>query len=304
MEVNFNQLKYFVAIVKHGSFWSAALEEYISQSSLSKQIKALETELGVTLFNRSGNKITLTEAGSCFYSYALRILDIKNEMHKELTEFETTPIEEVKFASIPIVSSYKISSLLSDFQKVNKNRKQVVNYNILEEEQKDVLMLLKNDKVDFAFVRDGFKQLPEYEHRLFMTDEIGLICSQESELAQLEKFEFSMPRDEKIILISPKSEIYRILMEELRKVNRESNVTATMTRHRNVFSMVANNVGITFFTKRMLEQGHTITGMRYVPLTVPIYSNVYIVKRKDKVLNQTTERFWEFLCSKYQEYKL
>ena len=113
-----------------------------------------------------------------------------------------------------------------------------------------------------------------------------------------------MLRDEKIILISPKSEIYRILMEELRKVNRESNVTATMTRHRNVFSMVANNVGITFFTKRMLEQGHTITGMRYVPLTVPIYSNVYIVKRKDKVLNQTTERFWEFLCSKYQEYKL
>ena len=125
MEVNFNQLKYFVAIVKQGSFWSAALEEYISQSSLSKQIKALETELGVTLFNRSGNKITLTEAGSCFYSYALRILDIKNEMHKELTEFETTPIEEVKFASIPIVSSYKISSLLSDFQKVNKNRKPV-----------------------------------------------------------------------------------------------------------------------------------------------------------------------------------
>lgn len=64
--MNFNQLRYFVAIVKHGSFWSAALEEYISQSSLSKQIKALETELGVVLFNRTGNKITLTEAGQCF----------------------------------------------------------------------------------------------------------------------------------------------------------------------------------------------------------------------------------------------
>ena len=55
-----------------------------------------------------------------------------------------------------------------------------------------------------------------------------------------------MLRDEKIILISPKSEIYRILMEKLRKVNKECNVAATMTRHRNVFSMVANNVGITF----------------------------------------------------------
>ena len=134
--MNFNQLRYFVAIVKHGSFWSAALEEYISQSSLSKQIKALETELGVVLFNRTGNKITLTEAGQCFYDYALQLLETKNEMHQELMAFEDTPIEEVKFASIPIVSSYKISTLLSEFQKVNKNRRQVVNYNILEEEQK------------------------------------------------------------------------------------------------------------------------------------------------------------------------
>ena len=65
--MNFNQLRYFVAIVKHGSFWSAALEEYISVFALSKQIKALETELGVVLFNRTGNKITLTEADQCFY---------------------------------------------------------------------------------------------------------------------------------------------------------------------------------------------------------------------------------------------
>ena len=99
--MNFNQLRYFVAIVKHGSFWSAALEEYISQSSLSKQIKALETELGVVLFNRTGNKITLTEAGQCFYDYALQLLETKNEMHQELMAFEDTPIEEVKFASIP-----------------------------------------------------------------------------------------------------------------------------------------------------------------------------------------------------------
>ena len=55
-----------------------------------------------------------------------------------------------------------------------------------------------------------------------------------------------------------------------------------MTRHRNVFSMVANNVGITFFTKRMLEEGHSIEGLKYVPLAMPIYSNVYIVKRKEK----------------------
>ena len=66
---------------------------------------------------------------------------------------------------------------------------------------------------------------------------------------------------------------------------------------------MANNVGITFFTKRMLEEGHSIEGLKYVPLTMPIYSNVYIVKRKEKTLNATTEKFWKFLCGKYQEYQ-
>lgn len=44
--MNLNQLKYFMAIVKTGSFSNAADDMYISQSSMSKQIKALETELG------------------------------------------------------------------------------------------------------------------------------------------------------------------------------------------------------------------------------------------------------------------
>lgn len=47
----------------------------------------------------------------------------------------------------------------------------------------------------------------------------------------------------------------------------------------------------------------SIEGLKYVPLTMPIYSNVYIVKRKEKTLNATTEKFWKFLCGKYQEYQ-
>lgn len=51
------------------------------------------------------------------------------------------------------------------------------------------------------------------------------------------------------------------------------------------------------------KEGHSIEGLKYVPLAMPIYSNVYIVKRKEKTLNATTEKFWKFLCGKYQEYQ-
>ena len=55
------QIKYFLAILEYSNFSNAAEEMYISQSSLSKQIKSLENELGITLFARSNNKVSLRE---------------------------------------------------------------------------------------------------------------------------------------------------------------------------------------------------------------------------------------------------
>ena len=57
------QLVLFLAIEKNGSFFKAAEECFISQSALSKQIRSLEEELGVELFNRSSRTASITEAG-------------------------------------------------------------------------------------------------------------------------------------------------------------------------------------------------------------------------------------------------
>ena len=302
-DVHLNQLKYFVAIVRHGSFWSAALEEYISQSSISKQIKALENELGVVLFERSGNKTTLTEAGKCFYEYATKVLAMTDDMLLDLSQFDRKGEENIVFASIPIIGAYKVSNLLSEFQKENKDAKQVINYNIFEEEQKNVIFLLKSDKVSFAFLRDEFNKLVEYEHRLFLTDEIGLICSKKSPLAKLKSFDFSMLDYEKVIMISPKSEVYTIVRDHLRQAGKEDNIVATTTRHRNLLSMVADNVGITFFAKRTMQDTDMAEELQFVPLALPIYSNIYVVRHRKRVFNAITEKFWQYLCQHFPEYK-
>ena len=78
--MNLNQLKYFLAIVKTGSFSNAADDMYISQSSMSKQIKALETELGVDLFKREHSKVYLTEIGAEFAKYAEMTIKQHNDM--------------------------------------------------------------------------------------------------------------------------------------------------------------------------------------------------------------------------------
>jgi LysR family nitrogen assimilation transcriptional regulator len=68
------QLKYFVAVADAGSLSAAARKVLIAQSALSKQMSALEAELGVTLFHRGNSGIAINEAGKVFYEYALGIL--------------------------------------------------------------------------------------------------------------------------------------------------------------------------------------------------------------------------------------
>ena len=64
------QLRIFKAIVCEKSFTQAATILFISQPSVSKQIKILETHLGILLLNRHGNKVSLTEAGHIFLQYS------------------------------------------------------------------------------------------------------------------------------------------------------------------------------------------------------------------------------------------
>lgn len=64
------QLKYFLAVARHASFTRAARECGVSQPSISQQVQSLERELGFSLFDRSGQKVTLTPAGQAFHSRA------------------------------------------------------------------------------------------------------------------------------------------------------------------------------------------------------------------------------------------
>ena len=67
------QCKYILKIAEYGSFNKAAKELFVAQSSLSVSVKALENELGIKIFERSGNGVYLTEEGAEFARYARQI---------------------------------------------------------------------------------------------------------------------------------------------------------------------------------------------------------------------------------------
>lgn len=71
--MTFEQLTYFIATVESATFFDAAETLHITQSSLSKQIKKMEEELGTPLWDRSKRRAILTPAGRVFYLEAQKL---------------------------------------------------------------------------------------------------------------------------------------------------------------------------------------------------------------------------------------
>ena len=74
------QMKYFITVVDCHSFTEAAEQCFISQSAISQQIKSLEKELGIRLFERNKRQLSLTPAGEYFYRHRKVILDEIEEL--------------------------------------------------------------------------------------------------------------------------------------------------------------------------------------------------------------------------------
>lgn len=84
--LNFHHLHYFWAVAKEGNLTRAAAQLHVSQSAMSAQIKRLESQLGQSLFERTGRTLTLTDAGRLAFTYAETIFATGNELMEVLRE--------------------------------------------------------------------------------------------------------------------------------------------------------------------------------------------------------------------------
>ena len=83
-------LKYFVAVVEEKSITKAASKLCMAQPPLTRQIKNLEAELGVTLFERGIRSVKTTEVGQYFYQYAVQILTLSAHAKSMVNRYKVT----------------------------------------------------------------------------------------------------------------------------------------------------------------------------------------------------------------------
>src|SRR4030081_114231 len=99
--VELRHLRYFVAVAQMENVSRAALKLHVSQPAVSRQIRDLEDELGVQLFERTGKAVSLTDAGRVFLREARAVLERTDEAVKNVRAFAQTGETELHVGYSP-----------------------------------------------------------------------------------------------------------------------------------------------------------------------------------------------------------
>ena len=108
-----HNLHSFVTAAKHNSFTQAAIELHLTQSAISRQIKDLESQLGVTLFKRVRQRVLLTDTGSRFLEDAINIIQVTEDAM--LRAMSVGAKSSLRIAALPTFTSRWIIPKLSSF---------------------------------------------------------------------------------------------------------------------------------------------------------------------------------------------
>ena len=179
------QLRIIKAIASENSFTRAAEILFISQPSLSKQVKLLENRLGILLINRESNKISLTEAGKLFLQYSERVLALCEESCRALNDLKNGDRGSLTVGASQTIGTYLMPRVLALFAQHYPQ----INLKVQVDSTRFIAKNVVNRDIDIAVVGgdvpDDLKKYLKIES--FVEDKLKLIIPKSHPFAKKKK---------------------------------------------------------------------------------------------------------------------
>jgi len=292
-------LKCFIEIENCMSFTTAAEELYISQSSLSKKILALEKELDIKLFDRSNNRVTLTPEGKIFSLYARKMFDFYLEMVSAVHHVPAKEGPDVRIASIQNMKMYQIDAMIQSFE--HKNPSFIIN--TCETFSDSVLELLKKSVVDMAILR-GYN-VPENRYTVYplLSDELVFVCCKAHRLASRTALDLSEAADEHFSLLDEACGLKKLCMDICIKSGFTPKRVTSSVNVTSVIHSVQNNNAVSLLFKKVAAY-YQNDNICLVPLENRYWGSLVIATRENNVpLSQPCKDFISYAVNYFSNKK-
>lgn len=282
------QLTYFLEIAKMKNFTKAAANLYISQSALSKTVKAMESELGVQLIDRTVNHFKLTPEGEIFYQKGLIAIKNINSELEDLYGSLGTEKGHITVGIPPVIGTAYFTSIIYKFRNMYPD----VELKIIEAGANTIKKWVSDGEVDIGVVilpvsNDDFNVIP------IVTAENVLLVNKNHPLAQYDEVSFKMLKDERFIALNSTFMLYDQIISLCRISGFEPNIVCESSQWDFITEMVVLDQGVSILPRPILKR-YNSDKLKLISLKDPSFSwNIAIIFKKDKYISRIIKSFIE-----------
>lgn len=245
-------LKEFTVLAQSETFLKAADLLFISQPTLSRHIKNLESELGVALFERTTRSSRLTRHGQMFLPYAQKIVELYEEFSDELAEERSEKNYTLRIGSIAAMDCYGITEMITRFKKKYPQ----VKTHIAPRHNISFLEMLQTRKCDMVFAREEIGEKDDnIERKPVMEDHLVAVVSTSNPLSQQDVIALEQLRDEDIVTLPEATSLYQMLARACEQERFEPNLVLTHHNTEHLFNCAKLGTGIAILADKLIEPG-------------------------------------------------
>jgi len=261
--MDLQQLRYVIALSQELNFVKAAGRVHVTQPTLSQQLKKLENELGVLLFERAAKGVRLTDAGRRFLPYAVQVMDHLEMGIQEIQQESGQIAGRIRFAAIPTIGPYVLPAIIPVLRK--EAPKLILE--IYDKTTSDLLEALRTGQIDL-----GLLSLPIDDAglatRLIGEEEFFLAISKTHVLAKKRSVSLKELNDEKLLILQEGHCFGNQALEFCKRSREDVQVIFEGSSLTSVMRLAAAGEGVTFVPK-MAAESTPQTGLSFIPFSKP-----------------------------------
>lgn len=180
--MEFRQLRYFVKVAELRSFSEASKALFISQSTLSQQIKQLEEELGVELLVRDSRHVSMSDYGEQYLPYAKQVLKDVDTSTERMND-----VRQLKIGTLNVGATYTFCPLLADTVRDYMKKYPGIKLKIYCRSMENLMEMLEHGQLDVALPYKPLQNYDDIDSHILFNSNLCVIAGKDNPVAKKER---------------------------------------------------------------------------------------------------------------------
>ncbi|MBB6446407.1 LysR family transcriptional regulator [Bacillus benzoevorans] len=287
--MDIRQLTYFLEVAKQKSMTKAAEVLHVSQPALSKMVKGLEEELGMTLITRTNKSSEVTDVGKIVMEYAVKMNALLNEMNVTLSDLTNLQHGSLQIGIPPIAGSLYFPKVIAEFHKAFPK----IKINITEYTAPKLTKKVLEGEIELGIAvlpmdEEGFQLYP------MVSEEMKLLVHYKHTLSLKSAVHFKELEDEEFIFYHEDFALHDIIWKQCMNEGFTPNILIKSSQWDFMAEMVAANLGVTILPESIcsrVDHQH----IKIMDLKPATPWNLAVMTKKDKYVSNVARTFIDFI---------